>query len=339
MRRHSKTVILALCAALLVAGALLAQGTPKAVAVEPIKDAGTVPKGEKIIHDFAIRNDGDAPLEITNVRPACGCTVAEYDKVIAPGKVGKVHAELDTSTFNGPIAKGVSVFTNDPATPELELTVRAKVEPYIAVKPGYARYITVQGEPHEGTLAQTLWVPDGTPMEIVKVDSPWPFLDVKFREAKPEERVSDPNAKGKQWRVEMTLTNYAKVGPLADHVTVHTNHPKQKVVQIPVSGFVRPVVAVTPQVADFGKVELKEPLRRSLNVRNFATEPIKVMGVEQTVKGVEAQVEPLEEGREYQVRVTLSPEMAKGPFNGKLMIKTDSPKVPTIEIDLKGIVL
>ncbi len=185
MRRHSKAVILALCAALLVAGALWAQGKPKAVAVEAIKDVGTVPKGEKIIHDFQIRNDGDAPLEITNVRPACGCTVAEYDKVIAPGKVGKVHAEMDTVTFNGAIAKGVSVFTNDPATPELELTIRAKVEPYIAVKPGYARYITVQGEPQEGTIAQTVWVPDGTAMEIVKVESPWPFLDVKFREAKP----------------------------------------------------------------------------------------------------------------------------------------------------------
>lgn len=339
MGRHSKTVILALCAALLVAGALLAQAKPKAVAVEAIKDVGTVPKGEKIIHDFAIRNDGDAPLEITNVRPACGCTVAEYDKVIAPGKTGKVHAEIDTVTFNGAIAKGVSVFTNDPDTPELELTVRAKVEPYIAVKPGYARYITVQGEPQEGTIAQTVWVPDGTPMEIVKVDSPWPFLDVKFREAKAEERVTDPNAKGKQWRVEMTLSNNAKVGPLSDYITVHTNHPKQKVVQIPVSGFVRPVVAVTPQVADFGQVDIKEPKRRSLNIRNFATEPIKVTGVEQTIKGIEAKLEPLEEGREYQVRVTLTPGMAKGPFNGKLMIKTDSPKAPTVEVELKGIVL
>lgn len=339
MRRYNKTVILALCAALLVAGAVLAQGTPKAVAVEPIKDMGTVPKGEKIIHDFQIRNDGDAPLEITNVRPACGCTVAEYDKVIAPGKTGKVHAEIDTVTFNGAIAKGVSVFTNDPATPEMELTVRAKVEPYIAVKPGYARYITVQGEPQEGTIAQTIWVPDGSNMEITKVDSPWPFLDVKYREAKPEERVTDPTAKGKQWRIEMTLSNNAKVGALSDYVTVHTNHPKQKVVQIPVSGFVRPVVAATPQSMDFGQVDLKEPKKRSLNVRNFATEPIKVTGVEQTVKGVEAQVEPLEDGREYQVRITLTPAMPKGPFNGKLMIKTDSPKAPTIEVDLKGIVL
>ena len=137
----------------------------------------------------------------------------------------------------------------------------------------------------------------------------------------------------------MTLSNNAKVGPLSDYVTIHTNHPKQKVVQIPVSGFVRPVVAATPQSMDFGQVDLKEPKKRSLNVRNFATEPIKVTGIEQTVKGVEAQFEPLEDGREYQVRVTLTPGMPKGPFNGKLMIKTDSPKAPMIEVDLKGIVL
>src|SRR3954467_12599449 len=146
MQRQMKTVILALCAAFLVAAVLFADGKPKAVAVEPIKDVGTVPKGDKAVADFLIRNDGDAVLEITNVQPACGCTVAEYDKTIAPGKTGKVHAVVDTSTFNGPIAKGVTVFTNDPAMPQIELTVRAKVEPYINVKPGYARYTTVQGE-------------------------------------------------------------------------------------------------------------------------------------------------------------------------------------------------
>lgn len=337
MQRHIKTAILTLGAALLVAASVLAAGKPKAVAVEPIKDAGTVAKGEKIVHDFAIRNDGDAPLEITNVHPACGCTVAEFDKTIAPGQTGKVHAVVDTVTFNGPIAKGVTVFTNDPDTPQLELTVRAKVEPYVSVKPGYARYITVQGEPLEGSIAQTIWVPDGTPMEITGVESPWPFLKVTFREATPEERASD--AKGKVWRVEMALSNDAKVGPLSDYVTVHTNHPKQKIVQIPVSGFVRPVIAVTPPVADFGKIELKEPMRKALNIRNFATEPIKVTSIEQTVKGIDAKLESLEEGREYQVRLVLDPTLGKGPFNGKITIHTDSPKVPLLEVELKGTVL
>lgn len=337
MQRPIKTAILTLCAALLVAASVLAAGKPKIVAVEPIKDVGTVAKGEKIVNDFVIRNEGDAVLEITNVQPACGCTVAEFDKTVAPGQTGKIHAVVDTTTFNGPISKGVSVFSNDPDTPQLELTVRAKVEPYVSVKPGYARYITVQGEPLEGSIAQTIWVPDGTPMDITGVDSPWPFLKVSYREAKPDERVTD--AKGKVWRVEMNLSNDAKVGPLSDYVTIHTNHPKQKIVQIPVSGFVRPVIAVTPPVADFGKVELKQPLRKALNIRNFATEPIKITSIEQNLKGIDAKLEPLEEGREYQVRLVLDPSLAKGPFNGKITIHTDSPKVPLLEVELKGTVL
>lgn len=338
MQRHTKTVILALCAAFLVAAVLFAQGKPKAVVAEPVKDAGTVAKGEKVAGDFVIKNEGDVPLEITQVQPACGCTVAEYDKTIAPGQTGKVHAVVDTTTFNGPISKGVSVFTNDPANPQIELTLKAKVEPYVSVKPGYARYITVQGEPLEGDIAQLVWVPDGTPMDVTSVDSPYPFLSVSFREATDKER--QPDMKGKVWRVEMKLSNDAKVGPLSDYVTVHTTHPKQKIVQIPVSGFVRPVMAVTPPVADFGKIELKEPLKKALNVRNFATEPIKVTSIDPTgVKGIDAQLEPLQDGREYQVRVTLSPELGKGPFNGKLTIHTDSAKVPTLQVELKGIVI
>jgi hypothetical protein len=338
MQRHTKTVILALCAALWVAASLWAAGAPKAAVVEPVKDVGNVAKGEKIVHDFAIKNDGNADLTITNVQPACGCTVAEFDKVIKPGQTGKVHAVVDTSTFSGAIAKGISVFTNDPAAPQIELTLRAKIEPYISVKPGYARYITVQGEAQEGHIAQSLWAPDGSAWDVTSVDSPYPFLTVTFREAKPEERV--PDAKGKQWQVEMNLANDAKVGPLSDYVTVHTSHPKQKLVQIPVSGFVRPVIAVTPATADFGTIELKEPLRKALNIRNFATEPIKVTGVDPNLpKGIEAKLEPLQEGREYQVRVILNPEIGKGPFHGKVTIHTDSPKVPTIEVEFKGIVI
>lgn len=338
MHRQIKTVILALCAALLVAGSLLAAGKPKATVAEPVKDVGTVPKGEKVIHDFLIKNEGDADLQITNVQPACGCTVAEFDKVIKPGATGKVHLTLDSSTFNGPISKGASVFTNDPDHPQIELTIHAKVEPYISVKPGYARYITVQGEKQEGDIVQTLWSPDGASWDITGVDSPYPFLSVTFHEAKPEERL--PEAKGKQWKVEMKLSNSAKVGPLADYVTVHTNYPKQKVVTIPVSGFVRPVIAVTPPNGDLGNIEVKEPLRKSLDVRNFATEPIKVTSIDSTLpKQIEAKVEPITEGREYQVRVIVNPGIAKGPFTGKLMIHTDSPKVPTVEVELKGVVI
>jgi Protein of unknown function (DUF1573) len=341
MKRHSITAILALCAILIAAALALAAdaGKPKAVAAEPIKDMGTVPKGEKVTHDFMIKNDGTVPLEITEVRPSCGCTVAEFDKRIAPGQSGKVHVVVDTETFAGPIAKGVTVFTNDAENPQIELTIRAEVQPIIAVQPGYARYIIVQGEEKEGRIEQTLWATDGAPMDIVKVDSPYPFLKVDFHEAKPEEQVAEAKGKGKQWKVATRLDRDAPVGALADYVRVTTTHPKQKIVEIPISGFVRPVVAVTPPLADFGSIELKEPFKRTLVVRAFSTEPIKVTSVEGSVKGMEAQLQPVQEGREYQIHVTLKPEMGKGPFSGKLTIHTDSPKKPVLEVEYKGTVV
>jgi hypothetical protein len=354
-KSHGKLVILALGLALL-AGSIAAQASspaaapastpapaapgakkPKAVPVEAVSDAGQVAKGEKIVHDFELRNDGDAPLQVTDVRPACGCTVASYDKTIAPGKTGKIHIVVDTVNFSGPVNKGVTVYTNDAANPQIELTVQAKIEPYIAIKPGYARYMVVRGEAKEGTIVQTLWTPDGSPMDVVKVESPFPFLTASFRQAQEGERV--PEATGKQWRVEMLLSNDAPVGPLAGYVTVHTSHAKQKMLQIPVSGFVRPVVAVTPPIGDFGNVELKEPLTKVLNVKSFATEPIKVTSIDQEGKGIQAKLQPLQDGREYQVQVTLSPTMGKGPFRGKLTIHTDSPKTPVIDVELRGTIL
>jgi hypothetical protein len=338
MKRHPITAILAFCAILIVAAFAFADaGKPKAVAPEPVRDLGTVPKGEKIAHDFEIRNDGGAALEITEVRPSCGCTVAEFDKTVAPGKSGKVHVVVDTETFSGAISKGVTVFTSDVENPEIELTVKANVQPLISIRPGYARYIIVQGEEKEGTIVQTVWASDGAPLAIVKAESPYPFLKVTYREATPDEQL--PEGKGKQWRVEMKLDREAPVGALADFVRLTTDHPKQKLVEIPVSGFVRPVISVTPPVADFGRIELKEPLKRSLSIRAFSTEPIKVTSIEGNLKGIDAQLEAKTEGREYDVRLTLKPEMAKGPFSGKLTIHTDSPKKPLIEVELKGVVI
>jgi hypothetical protein len=359
MKIHAKLVILALATASM-AGSVTAQtpnlaaapapaptpskaavsqaGKPKAVAVEASTDAGTVAKGDKVVHDFEIRNDGDVPLQITDVKPACGCTVASYDKTIAPGKTGKIHVVVDTVNFSGPTNKGVTVYTSDSANPQIELTVHAKIEPYIAVKPGYARYMVVRGEAQEGTIVQNLWTPDASPMDVVKVDSPFPFLTVSFRQAQEGERLAE--ATGKQWRVEMLLSNEAPVGPLAGYVTVHTNHAKQKLVEIPISGFVRPVVAVTPPVGDFGNVELKgASLTKVLNVKSFATEPIKVIGVDPEGKGIQAKLQALQDGREYQVQVTLSPDIGKGPFHGKLTIRTDSAKTPVIDVELKGTIL
>lgn len=329
-------VILTLCAAVLPALPAAAQeAQPRAVLPEPVHDAGNVPKGEKITHDFVIRNDGENVLEISDVRPECGCTVADFDRSIAPGETGVVHAALDSSTFAGPISKTITVYTNDPVNPRLQLAVKAVVEPYLFIQPGYARFVKSQrSEP--GKVDQIVFTTTFDDLQILRAESPYPFLEVSYRKADEGDEPRDAGV-GNQWVVTMSLDySGAPVGTLADYVTLHTNHPQQAIAKIPISGFVRPMIAVTPTTADFGEIDVAEDTNASMIIRSFADENVAVTSATTDVPGVDLAVSPIEEGKRYSLSVTLSPEMPKGPFDGTIQIRTDSPKTPLIEVPLRG---
>src|SRR6185503_11183384 len=108
---------------------------PRLTLVEPLKDFGTVAKGEKLEWAFQVKNTGTTDLEIIAAKPTCGCTVADFDKVIKPGQTGKVTAAVDTTAFNGPITKAVTLETNDPTAPTAQVTISAVVKPYVEAYP------------------------------------------------------------------------------------------------------------------------------------------------------------------------------------------------------------
>ncbi len=317
------------------------EGKPRAVPTEPIKDFEIVAKGEVIVHEFEIRNEGSAVLELKDVRPACGCTVAQYDKKIAPGESGKVKASVKTDNFGGPIAKSIAVFTNDPDNPKLQLVVKANVKPYVSVVPGYARYNYVQGEP-VGSIQQTLWAEDGSDVEIVSVKPPYDHLKVRYREATEEERHE--KGKGKQWHIEVELDSQSPIGALRDYVEIRLNHAKQKTVRIPVSGFVRPRQHITPPEIDFGQLQgASLPLRRTLHFTNFITSAIELTDIETSIQGLSGQIQNAakkdDAGYRFKLLLTLGPEMPKGAFESTIKIHTTDKQNPVVELPIKGTVL
>ena len=309
---------------------------PRAVVRESVKDFGRVPRGDSLSHSFVIRNDGDAMLEITEVKPSCGCTVAQFDRTIAPGESGEIRTVLDTSSFKGPIAKSVQVFTNDATNPKLNLVIKANIRAFVEAEPGYARFIAVQGESAQSST-QIVWSPNRDDLAVLGVNSPYPFVKVNYREAAPEEKRA--GASGRQWKVDITLSSSAPTGPLADFVVVRTNHPEKPSFQLPLSGFVRPVLTVTPRIADFGRRELDEPQRASLEIKNMGSENVELGEMTTDLEGLEAEIEALEEGKLFRVDLTLSPGLAKGPFEGMLTIHTSSDRQPVLEVRVKGVAL
>jgi len=310
--------------------------SPKIVAVEPVRDVGKVAKGEKVEVVFELRNDGDAELTLTDVRPACGCTVAKFDAKIAPGASGKVHAAVDTADFAGPIAKTIAVLSNDAATPRLTLTIKADVQQLVYTHPGFARFNYVQSQ-ESIVLRQTLWADALPDFKVLSVESPYEFVRVSFHEAKAEERRAEVTSGSRQWIVETAIQPDAEVGALREFLVVKTNHPKQKEVRIPITGFVRPILSVTPYVADFGSVTMTEKGKDlSIIVTNFGKEPVEITRVTTALAGVETSVRPLEAGKRYEIRIALPAAMAKGTIDSSLKIETSSPAKPSIDVPLKG---
>jgi len=316
---------------------------PRVEVPEPVKNFGKVPEGQKIEHGYEIRNTGDEDLEITHVIPACGCTVAEYDKIIRPGETGKVHAEINTSLLGERSKRYITVYTNDPKRPVVQLVYDAIVIPQLEIHPGYARYRTVHGEDEPGVLQQWVFALDGSDFKVTGVESPLPYLDVSFHKAGEEERhpqVSERAPDSVQWIVRLELDyNAAPLGAIAQEVVVHTDHPVQKDLIIPVSGFVRPAMWATPHEIDVGEIQAGQPIRFSVVVKNFLTEPMEITGVEFGGEEVESTVSEVEEGREYTVWITVEPEPAAGPLSGKVLIHTSHPKNPVVEVPLRGRVL
>jgi len=111
---------------------------PKYRCEEPIYKFTGIWSGDPVEHTFIIHNDGDAPLEILEVKPSCGCTVAkEYDSTIAPGQFGRIPVTLKTTNYKNRITKTISVKTNDPANSNSRLTLQGNIKSRIDMEPRY----------------------------------------------------------------------------------------------------------------------------------------------------------------------------------------------------------
>jgi hypothetical protein len=110
-------------------------------------DFGTVPEGNKgLPHTFSVANKGNEPLKISSVRTSCGCTVAKFDSVIAPGKVGNVSAEFNTSGFTGHQEKVITVYSNDPDSAQIQLRLKTFIKSALDLSQRWMNLYTDNGK-------------------------------------------------------------------------------------------------------------------------------------------------------------------------------------------------
>lgn len=310
--------------------------SPKIVLAETVIDLGDVPRGAKPVARFTVENQGDATLSFPHFTKSCAC--AEVVVADIPAKQsGLVTVEIDTLKLSGPSSAQVTLVTNDPVTRTVALTVKVLSRDVLVAEPGYFRYLVHQHFTEDSTIKQVVASTDEQEFDVVRIESPSPYVTVgPARPAEDGERLQ--RLKGSQWAFEARLDPKASVGALRGNLLVHTTHPTQKVMPIPLSGFVRPVFAFTPPELKLGSFVPKEGTYREIGVQQFGRAPITIESVTSDVEGLTFEVIEQEPGREWQIRVMPGESLAKGPLRATVTITSTSPYLPKATFEVRGTV-
>jgi len=324
---------------LLCSAALFAQNAPRLVLEDAIHDFGSVVKGEVVEWSFVLRNSGAADLIVTDARPSCGCTVAQWDKVIKPGETGKVAVKLETKDFKGPINKTITVVSNDIETPQARLFIKANIKAIVDLLPdANFRFNKLK---REATKVQRLLVTeeDGFEFKVVKTEASQPWIKLDAVPAPQEVKQANyPNA---QYEVTATIGPEAPVGMVNETATLFTTSVKMPSVKVKIMGLVRPDVMASPPRLEMGTVEPEADFQRMLKVRdNTKAGNFELSSVTCTVPFLTVAQEVVNKGEEYNLVVKFSSPPPKGDFNGKIVVKTNAAadEFKTIEIPISGTV-
>jgi hypothetical protein len=308
---HFTAVLLVMLTAMTGALAGAADG-PKVVVPETVKDMGTVAQGEEIYVEFELVNEGDETLILKAVRPTCGCD------------------------FSGPISKSILIMTNDPQTPTLTVVIKTEVHPYVEILPrALVRFNAVQHEPMNQKVIVVAG-DDDKDFEVTGIKSSVPFLKATVRPLGADELLAGKSSN--QFEVALSMDAGAPVGPVNAVLEVETNHPKAKTVPVKVFGVVRALLHVTPSQIQFGSVEAKKRPGRNIILVNNRTGGVKVAVNGATVDDAAftAEVVTIDEGKRYQVTVTIKSDASPGPRDAVLTLKTSDSEFPELKVPVRA---
>jgi len=328
----------ALAVMMTVAATTFAQteGSPALVVASKVMDAGTVSQGTTVDAVFDLVNEGDTKLVIKAVRPTCGCTVADFDKEIAPGATGHIKAKLDTKDFSGPISKSILVMTDDPQSPTVTLVIKANIRPFVEILPRpLIRFNAVLNEPMNQTFIVVGADPEAA-LTVRSVESSVPFLATSMRQLGGDELIEGKSKS--QYEITLSLTDDAPVGPVNAVLSVNTDLKEAPKVPVKVYGVIRALIHVTPSQVQFGSVEAKSRPGRNLIVVNNRTDGtrVEITGAKVDDPAFDAQVTTIEQGRRYQVTVVIKADADPGSRDATLTLTTTDKDFPTVTVPVRA---
>ncbi|HUO05642.1 MAG TPA: DUF1573 domain-containing protein [Candidatus Binataceae bacterium] len=301
---------------------------PKAVVDKPLYDFGTALEGDMVRHTFTIKNAGKGYLDIRGVKTSCGCTAAAPTKThLAPGESTEVPVGFDTRFEHGHQTRDIWATTNDPANPQVTMTLQGVIKPQLAATPQEVDF----GKVPKGTAKeQTVTIDDligGNKFDVTDVSNSDRSIKVTLEKRHDGKSGAILNVK---------LLPTKQVGPIKDAIKITNNRSP---LMIDVDGVVLGNLVIDPPQASFDVVPVGQDSVRFVRLTNSNSKrAVNITDVTSSSPTVTASVEPVTPGTEYKITITLKRGTPEGMQHGVITIKTDDPDQKTITIPYYAIV-
>ena len=251
--------------------------------------------------------------------------MAEYDKVIPPGQEGSVTLEVQGDKVSGVWSKSAVIHTSDLKHPRLTVTVAGTVIKHVDVEPERVYLRGMYGEQAEAdvTVSSNERKKD---LKILEVSS---NIDDKMTyKVVPDAEPGHYTIKIYKNPKLPTLNTWGSL-----YVKTNSENTPEKVVQVNV--VTRGAIIVQPATLNFGSIGAAAPksVEKTITVTKVKGD-FHIRDVAFSSDFYKASVEPVEEGKQYNITVSFTPAGDQKSYVDEMIINTDDPNEPSIRIRL-----
>lgn len=323
---------------LAASSALLAQQAPAPAPAAPKSDGphirfsetnfdfGKVKFTDTPRHDFIVTNTGNTVLEITEVKPGCGCTTAgAWDHQVQPGQTGKIPIQFNPASFSGTVGKSVTVTCNDPAQGTHLLQIQATVWRPIEVQPAYTHFLAIEGETTNDTKVVRIINNLEEAITLEPPQSSSPIFKTELKTLKP----------GKEFELHVTYAGPVSNASPHSTITIKTSSTNMPVLNVSAYAMPQPALVAMPPQIQLPPGPFSPEYRYPAMIRNNGSTPVKVSEPAVNAEGVTVQVQETQPGKLFTLNLSFAPTFKAMPGQPlELTVKTTHPKYPILRVPI-----
>jgi hypothetical protein len=306
--------------------------TPKIQFDKTVYDFGSTSPVTQVAGKFIISNTGSATLEIKKPQPSCGCTVAALTKdKLEPGEKAELGFTVNVGVPRGHVEKHITVPSNDPSQPSVNLTLKVDIIPTFDVTP---QSISLGNIHQSVTTNITVQIKrlDGRPLGLARAEANNKNIIAK---------LGAPQGSNDLVMLTVAINAGGSPGPLNDSIRVLGSDTNTPPITIAINGRIVGDVTANPETQFWGIVDPdnwpgghpEQTVRKFTLTSNVATANFDIKRVSTDLGDVSVAFAPVVPGKTYEITATLS-KAPKQSLRGTIKVETTLASQPTVELGL-----